>query len=145
MAKATYNKATCDVMPGKTVFDHADALDLALPTTCGRQGQCHECIVEVEEGMDCLSKRTDSEKFLKDNYRLACQAVVKTDDTDLKLRRCARVREFSVPAAKKLPSSIPSLPAPAMSSTTTARRSTPIAVTCMALPWTWARQLSFWL
>ncbi|MFM1551513.1 MAG: 2Fe-2S iron-sulfur cluster-binding protein, partial [Lentisphaeria bacterium] len=65
MAKATYNKATCDVMPGKTVFDHADALDLALPTTCGRQGQCHECIVEVQEGMDCLNKRTGSEDFLK--------------------------------------------------------------------------------
>jgi len=85
MAKATYNKATCDVMLGKTVFDHADALDLALPTTCGRQGQCHECIVEVEEGMDCLSKRTDSEKFLKGNYRLACQAVVTGETVDLKL------------------------------------------------------------
>ena len=98
MAKAIYDKATCDVMPGKTVFDHADALDLALPATCGRQGQCHECIVVVEEGMGCLSKRTGSEDFLKDNYRLACQAVVASDATDLKLaplRQSSRILSAS--------------------------------------------------
>lgn len=48
---------------------------------CGGYGQCGTCIVEIVEGMENLSPRTDFEKRkLKkkpDNYRLACQTVVK--------------------------------------------------------------------
>jgi ferredoxin len=47
---------------------------------CGGNGQCGCCIVEVVEGMENLSPRTDVEKrFLKkkpENYRLACQTLV---------------------------------------------------------------------
>ncbi|WP_413161521.1 2Fe-2S iron-sulfur cluster-binding protein [Capilliphycus salinus ALCB114379] len=47
---------------------------------CGGYGQCGTCIVEVVEGMDNLSPRTDAEKrILKkkpDSYRLACQTLV---------------------------------------------------------------------
>jgi len=47
---------------------------------CGGYGQCATCIVEIAEGMENLSPRTDFEKRrLKkkpDNYRLACQTVV---------------------------------------------------------------------
>lgn len=47
---------------------------------CGGYGQCGTCIVEVVEGMENLSPRTDAEKrILKkkpDSYRLACQTVV---------------------------------------------------------------------
>ncbi len=47
---------------------------------CGGNGQCGCCIVEVIEGMENLSPRTDVEKrFLKkkpENYRLACQTLV---------------------------------------------------------------------
>ncbi|MBD2771779.1 2Fe-2S iron-sulfur cluster-binding protein [Iningainema tapete] len=47
---------------------------------CGGYGQCGCCVVEVVEGMESLSPRTDAEnKLLKkkpENYRLACQTVV---------------------------------------------------------------------
>ncbi|MEC4885224.1 MAG: 2Fe-2S iron-sulfur cluster-binding protein [Scytonema sp. PMC 1070.18] len=47
---------------------------------CGGYGQCGCCVVEVVEGMENLSPRTDAEnKLLKkkpENYRLACQTLV---------------------------------------------------------------------
>lgn len=47
---------------------------------CGGAGQCGTCIVEITEGIENLSPRTDAEtKMLKkkpDNYRLACQTLV---------------------------------------------------------------------
>lgn len=47
---------------------------------CGGYGQCGTCGVEIVEGMEHLSPRTDFEnrKLAKkpDNYRLACQAIV---------------------------------------------------------------------
>jgi len=61
---------------GKTVFDYADDLQVQVPTSCFRSGICHECIVDVQEGMGALCARTEAESFLKDPYRLACQAEV---------------------------------------------------------------------
>lgn len=47
---------------------------------CGGYGQCGTCIVEVTEGMDNLSPRTEVEnrklKKKPENYRLACQTLV---------------------------------------------------------------------
>jgi ferredoxin len=47
---------------------------------CGGYGQCGTCIVEIVEGMENLSPRTDAEerKLRKkpDTYRLSCQAQV---------------------------------------------------------------------
>jgi ferredoxin len=49
-------------------------------TNCGGYGQCGTCIVEIVEGIENLSPRTEVEnKFLKkkpENYRLACQTLV---------------------------------------------------------------------
>ena len=49
-------------------------------TNCGGYGQCGTCIVEIVEGMENLSERTDFEKRkLKRkpaSYRLACQTLV---------------------------------------------------------------------
>jgi ferredoxin len=49
-------------------------------TNCGGYGQCGTCVVEIVEGMDNLSPKTDFEKRkLKrkpENYRLACQTLV---------------------------------------------------------------------
>lgn len=47
---------------------------------CGGYGQCGTCIVEISEGMENLSPRTDVEnrklKKKPENYRLACQTLV---------------------------------------------------------------------
>jgi uncharacterized 2Fe-2S/4Fe-4S cluster protein (DUF4445 family) len=65
----------------KTIFDYADSLKLRVPTSCGRTGECHECIIEIKRGSSALSNPTESETFLKTNYRLACQTSV-TDLTE---------------------------------------------------------------
>jgi ferredoxin len=47
---------------------------------CGGYGQCGTCIVEIVEGMENLSAKTDFEqrrlKKKPENYRLACQTLV---------------------------------------------------------------------
>ncbi|MEB3312046.1 MAG: 2Fe-2S iron-sulfur cluster-binding protein [Snowella sp.] len=47
---------------------------------CGGYGQCGTCIVEIVEGMENLSPKTDFElRVLKkkpESYRLACQTIV---------------------------------------------------------------------
>ncbi len=62
--------------PGHTLFDLADELSKQVPTSCGRSGLCHECIVEVHRGMDALTPRGEPESFLEGDYRLACQAAI---------------------------------------------------------------------
>ncbi|MDE0481059.1 MAG: ASKHA domain-containing protein [Candidatus Poribacteria bacterium] len=90
---------TCDgkvyqLSPGKTVFDYADDLAVQVPTSCFRTGQCHECIVEIKQGMDNLRPRNEAEAFLRDNYRLACQAMVLNIDEHIEftpLRRTPKI------------------------------------------------------
>jgi len=47
---------------------------------CGGNGQCATCVVEIVEGMENLSPKTDFEtrklKKKPENYRLACQTLV---------------------------------------------------------------------
>ena len=47
---------------------------------CGGYGQCCTCVVEIVEGMENLSPKTEFEnrklKKKPDNYRLACQTIV---------------------------------------------------------------------
>jgi ferredoxin len=49
-------------------------------TNCGGYGQCGTCIVQIVEGIENLSPRTDVEnrklKKKPENYRLACQTLV---------------------------------------------------------------------
>ncbi len=90
---------TCDgktyqLSPGKTVFDYADDLTVQVPTSCFRTGQCHECIVEIKQGMEHLRPPNDAESFLRDNYRLACQSIVLDIDAHIEftpLRRSPRI------------------------------------------------------
>ena len=95
----TNGTITCDgktyqLSPGKTVFDYADDLAVQVPTSCLRTGQCHECIVEIKQGMEHLRPPNDAESFLRDNYRLACQSIVLDIDTHIEftpLRRSPRI------------------------------------------------------
>ena len=85
--------------PGKTVFDHADTLKVRVPTSCGRNGECHECIVEIRRGMEALTPPTEAEGFLSDNYRLACQATVLNPQADIEfalMRRQPQILTHSV-------------------------------------------------
>ena len=88
-----------DLTAGNTIFDYADALKVRVPTSCHRNGECHECIVEVRRGMEALSPATDAETFLRDSYRLACQATVLDPAADIDfavLRRQPRILTDSI-------------------------------------------------
>ena len=61
---------------GKSLFDYADFMRVRIPSSCGRGGSCHECIVEVKEGSEGLTPHSRDEYFLSGPYRLACQAIV---------------------------------------------------------------------
>ena len=81
-------------LKGKTLFDFADTLNIRVPTSCRRNGECHECIVQVSSGNDNLQAKDKSEEFLTDDYRLACQAKINIDTSDIKfnvLRRQPKI------------------------------------------------------
>ena len=87
---------------GRTVFDYADELAVRVATSCGRAGTCHECVVQIDAGMAALCERTDAERFLRDPFRLACQAVVENASADVHfapLRRQPRVLTAGVSLA----------------------------------------------
>ncbi len=99
MSPIYHSGQTLDHIPGRSIFDYADNLSVRVPTSCGRTGECHECIVEIRRGMEALSPPTDAERFLRDNYRLACQAIVQDPDADVEfavLRRQPRILTHSI-------------------------------------------------
>jgi uncharacterized 2Fe-2S/4Fe-4S cluster protein (DUF4445 family) len=63
-------------VPEKSIFDHAEQLDVRVPTSCFKQGKCRECLVEVLEGMDLLTPPSDEEAHLEENFRLSCRTHV---------------------------------------------------------------------
>ena len=70
------NNQHCDAMPGRSLFDYAETLGVRVPTSCRKQGKCKECIVEVVEGMECLSPPAPAEKHLRNNFRLSCSCRI---------------------------------------------------------------------
>ncbi len=66
-----------EVPEGESIKDSCEAV--GIPFAC-EEGLCGTCVIEVEEGMDCLSEFTQEEKdFLGDEgcERLACQCKIK--------------------------------------------------------------------
>ena len=74
-----FNNQRRDVAPGISLFDYAESLGINVPTSCRKQGNCKECVVEVTEGMDCLSARVPAEKHLEGNFRLSCSCRIVKD------------------------------------------------------------------
>ena len=99
MSPLHHGDRTLDLVAGRTVFDYADSLRVRVPTSCGRSGECHECIVEIKRGTEALSPPSEAEAFLRGSYRLACQAAVTDVDADIEfavLRRQPRILTHSV-------------------------------------------------
>ena len=72
-----------DAEVGRSLFDFADDFAVLVPSSCGRTGRCHECIVEVTSGAGALTARTEAEGFLKGNFRHACQAKVQSPYSEI--------------------------------------------------------------
>lgn len=105
MAPLYHDQHKLESAIGKTVFDYADTLKVRVPTSCGRTGACHECIVEIKRGMEALNPLTKAEGFLRDNYRLACQAAITDAEADVEfavLRRQPRILTHSTRRQVKL-------------------------------------------
>ena len=65
----------------KAIQNHIDIYTFTgKMMNCGGYGQCGTCVVEIVEGIENLSPRTEFEtrklKKKPDSYRLACQAIV---------------------------------------------------------------------
>jgi uncharacterized 2Fe-2S/4Fe-4S cluster protein (DUF4445 family) len=72
----TINGTTTDAARGRSLFDCAEAVGVAVPTSCQKNGKCKECIVEVVEGMELLTDAKPEESHLQDRFRLACRCHV---------------------------------------------------------------------
>ena len=99
MAWISYQTRRCASERGRTLFDYADQLAVQVPTSCGRNGICHECIVEIKRGAEALVPRTEPEGFLRDNYRLACQAAIENPDIDVEFTLLQRRPKILTTAA----------------------------------------------
>ena len=76
MSQINFERVSTDCQIGKSIFEHADLLGVKIPTSCYRNGRCHECIVEIKDGVANLNPPTNKELFLQEKFRLACQAIV---------------------------------------------------------------------
>jgi len=83
MCPVKLNSKSLKSIQGKTLFEYADELSVRVPTSCQRNGECHECIVEIQKGFESLNPMTKPEKFLRGNYRLACQAFLKNQSSNV--------------------------------------------------------------
>lgn len=98
MITVAHGTAAGPLVKDRTIFDYADQLAVVVPTSCLRNGDCHECVVEITSGMAALSPRTEPERFLRGEFRLACQARIVRDDRHISfapLRRRPRILEVS--------------------------------------------------
>ncbi|MGB9456126.1 MAG: ASKHA domain-containing protein [Bryobacteraceae bacterium] len=75
-ATLTINGHSIDADPAASIFDHAETLGIHVPTSCHKQGKCKECMVEVAEGAELLSERTEEERHLSGKFRLSCRTKV---------------------------------------------------------------------
>ena len=94
MSRVRHGGEARDAVVGRSVFDYADELAVEVATSCGRTGRCRECVVEIHSGLEALTPRGEAEAFLRDPYRLACQARLAADDTEIlfaPLRRRPRI------------------------------------------------------
>jgi uncharacterized 2Fe-2S/4Fe-4S cluster protein (DUF4445 family) len=85
----TINGESIEARAGLSLFEHAEALGIDVPTSCRKQGKCRECMVEIVEGMSALSAMTEPERHLKGKFRLSCQTCVTAENGHV---RCHTMR-----------------------------------------------------
>ena len=71
---------------GKSILDYAKELSIPISSGCGGLGKCKECKVFIEKGHKALNNKTELEKELGEGERLACQALVEDESTDIYVR-----------------------------------------------------------
>ena len=89
MVALSINGQTTSAPVGASLFDCAEKIGVRVPTSCLKNGKCKECVVEVAEGMECLSPATQFESHLTGKFRLSCQALISAAEGHL---RCHTMR-----------------------------------------------------
>ena len=74
-----FNNQQFNVEKGSSLFEYAESFGIHVPTSCEKQGKCKECLVEIIEGMECLSKPVHKEAHLQGNFRLSCRTKIIAD------------------------------------------------------------------
>jgi uncharacterized 2Fe-2S/4Fe-4S cluster protein (DUF4445 family) len=92
-----FNSAATDAPVGNSLFTCGEQLGIPVPSSCNKQGKCKECVVEVSEGMDCLSKPSPPEQHLKGNFRLSCCARIAAESGTV---RCSTMRRGTMKIEK---------------------------------------------
>ena len=75
-------QSCCWFPPGASLLDVAQQAEISTVAACGGQSICSTCRVEVVEGLDQLSERSDAEKAIAlrrqwpESVRLSCAASV---------------------------------------------------------------------
>jgi len=92
-----FNASTSAAPRGDSLFTCAERLGIAVPTSCNKNGKCKECVVEVGEGMEHLSKPGPEEKHLKGNFRLSCCARIAAEEGTV---RCHTMRRGTMKIEK---------------------------------------------
>ena len=87
--KLHFNGLAAEATSGSSLFTCAEGLGIPVPTSCNKQGKCKECVVEVIEGMECLSKPGPEERHLKGAFRLSCCSRIIKDEGSV---RCHTMR-----------------------------------------------------
>ena len=70
------------LVKGRTILSYLQELGIDINCSCGGEGKCGECLVEVECAPGALADKTEAENecIHDDIHRLACQAkILKTD------------------------------------------------------------------
>lgn len=77
-----------ELVPGKSILSYLQEQGIEINASCGGEGKCGHCLVEVECAPRALSEKTESEiKFARgDTQRLACQARILSTDYPIYVR-----------------------------------------------------------
>ncbi len=94
------NDMPCEAQPGDILLDVAKQNQCHIGYICGGSGVCQSCFVYVQNGMECLSDRSEVEKaFISDKLtetggRLACQSRIVKDGDLRVLSRAEMLRRI---------------------------------------------------
>jgi uncharacterized 2Fe-2S/4Fe-4S cluster protein (DUF4445 family) len=84
------------------LFDLADELGITVPSSCGGNGKCRECLLEIEAGGAVLNRPEAEEEHLPAGFRLACRARVVSSEGELVCHTMRRGALRIVEAAERL-------------------------------------------
>lgn len=101
---------TIEARIGESLFRLGLNAGVFIPSSCGGQGKCRECLVEIEAGAGDLSPRASQEKPLQEGFRLACRArIVGSAEPSIACHTLARGRLRIVEATEGLEADAPPL------------------------------------